>query len=103
MKRLALTSRAAGLLLIPLIGLSACSTFSPQTEKQLGVAVCTSSSASIASLRAGGEGARLAASVVGDATSDPEVKKIAKEAASSSADKEVWKRLADILEDRCKG
>lgn len=74
---------------------------SDETRERGAQAVCASSDASIASLRAGGEGARTLASVIADVTNDQQVENAAKAVANGDNADEHIDSLTAWVDDRC--
>lgn len=74
---------------------------SDETQEQGMQAICASSEASISSLRAGGEGARAVASVVGDVATDQRVQNAADAVASGDGADEHIDTLSSWVNERC--
>lgn len=101
MRKVATRGAALGLALVASLALSACS-LTPDTQEKVGAVGCSTSDASIASLRAGGDGARLVAALIRDTTSDDRVREVATRAAGNKGDQQGWDFLADLIEEECR-
>lgn len=89
------------LALVAALALNGCS-LTPDTHDKIGTAVCSASDASVASLRAGGDGARVVAALIRDTTRDGRVREVATLAAENKVDRQGWDYLADLIEEECR-
>lgn len=99
MKRVPALLAATALCLVALTG---CDQMSEDTEQRANEAVCALSDSVVASIRAGGAGARLAAAAVRDVAEEgSEIHTIASKVADNESDSEVRERLAAMIEENC--
>lgn len=94
-----LAAAAAAMVALTLTG---CDKVSEDTKRKGNEAMCAGQESSIASLKAGGAGARAVGSLVRDVSDDgTEINKIAAKVASNHGDDQARQRLATMLKKRC--
>lgn len=99
------TTKAATVVILAastIVSLAGCGMVSDETTEQGKEALCASQEVNIASLKAGGEGARAVASIVRDVTEDgTEIHTVADQVANNSSDVAARERLAGLVDRYC--